>query len=316
MWGRSQRNVRKSRRADVLRVRAEARGGRFTPGRIVAALLLAGLLTLAGHTAGRGWAMLRDEVILPPRVFGVRVVEVFPEPTWLSRAEVVRWTGVRAGDNLLTLDLDRIKRDLELVPQIEAVALERVLPDTLRILVRERQPLARVPGVLPEAGRLVPTTYFLDAQARVMPPVGADRPDLQAALAALPVVSGLDRTALRVGRRVDAPPVRTALELVRLFPHSPMAGRADLVSLDVAEPDQVRVQTAQGAEVVFPLTRPEEHLHRWRLVHEAGQRAGRAIRWLDLSVTNNCPLLWQPAEPPAVPPAPAVENTIPGGRHV
>lgn len=316
MFGRSPRNVRKARRVDVLRVRAESRAGHLSPGRILAALLLAGVVALALYTARRGWAALRDEVLLPPRTFGVRVVEIQPELVWLSREEVLQWTGVRGGDNLLALDLDRIKRDLELVPQIEEAALERRLPDTLRIFVRERRPVARVHGVRPEQGRLVPTTYFLDPQARVMPPVGADRPALQAALATLPVVSGLPSTTLRVGREVGAPPVRAALELVRLLPHSPMAGRAELVSLDVADPDQVRVVTAQGAEVVFPLTRLEEHLHRWRLVHEASQRLGRAIRWLDLSVTNNCPLLWQPVESPPAPPTSTGEHPNPGDQHV
>lgn len=316
MFGRSPRNVRKARRAEVLRVRAESRAGSFTPGRILAALLLAGLAALVLSLVRRGWTTLRDEVILPPRTFGVRVVEIQPELIWLSREEVLRWTGVRAGDNLLALDLDRIKRDLELVPQIEEVALERQLPDTLRIVVRERQPVARVHGVRPEAGRLVPTTYFLDARARVMPPLGADRPNLQAALDALPVVSGLHSAALRVGREVGAPPVRAALELVQRFPHSPLAGRTALRSLDVADPDQVRVLTAQGAEVVFPLTRLDEHLHRWWLVEEASRHQGRTLRWLDLTVTNNCPLLWQPAAPLPAPPASTGEQPKPGDQHV
>jgi len=316
MSWRSSRNKRRARRAEVLRVRAEGRAGRLTVGRCVVALLLAGVATLGLHLAHRGWAALRDEVLVPQRVFGLRVVDIQPDLVWLSRAEVLQWTGLRAGDNLLTLDLDRIKRDLELVPQIEEAALERLLPDTLRIVVRERQPVARVRGVLAEQGRLVPVTFFLDARGRVMPPVGADRPDLRAAWDALPLVTGLDGAALRVGRNVDSPAVRTALEVVRAFPQSPLAGEVTLLSLDVAEPDQVQVLTAQGAEVVLPLTRPDEPLHRWRLVHEAGRRLGRHIRWLDLTVTNNCPLLWQPGEPAPAAPPPAVETSNLGGKHV
>lgn len=318
MWWKARRNTRRARRAEVLRVRAETRAARPPWRRVVVALLLAGLAILGAHLARRGWTALRNDVFLPPRVFGLRVVEVQPDLVWLTRTQVLEWAGVQAGDNLLALDLDRIKRDLQLVPQIEEAAIERVLPDALRIYVRERQPLARVRGVRGEQGRLVPTTYFLDGHARVMPPLGAGRPDLQAAFASLPVVSGLNSATLRVGRDVSSPVVHAALELVRRFPHSPMAGHADLVTLDVAEPDQLQVLTAQGAEIVLPLTRLDEQLHRWRLVHEAGQRVGRAIRWLDLSVTNNCPLLWQPVAPAPAPasPPPAVETMSTGGKHV
>lgn len=288
----------------------------MTAWRVLAALALAGLATVLVQTARWGWMVLRDEVLLPPRVFGVRAVEVYPELVWLSREDIVRWAGVRPGDNLLALDLDRIKRDLELVPQIEEAALERLLPDRLRIWVRERQPVARVRGVRGEQGHLVPATYFLDAQGRVMPPLAAGRPDLAAALEGLPVVTGLDGAALRVGRGVDSPALRAALEVVVRFPSSPMAGRARLAALDVADADQVRVLTVEGAEVILPLQRPEEHLYRWRRVEEAGARAGRQIRWLDLSVTNHCPLLWHaPERPPASVP-PAVETDQPGGRHV
>jgi cell division septal protein FtsQ len=56
----------------------------------------------------------------------------------------MRWSGVREGENLLGLDLARVKRDLELVPLIRSAAVERVPPNTLRIRVSEREPLARV----------------------------------------------------------------------------------------------------------------------------------------------------------------------------
>ncbi len=316
MSWRPSRNFKRARRPAALRVRAETRGGGLTVWRVLAALVLAALATGLVQTARRGWLALRDEVLLPPRVFGLHAVEVHPDPVWLSRQDIVRWTGVRPGDNLLALDLDRIKRDLELVPQIEEAALERLLPDRLRIWVRERQPVARVLAVRGEHGHLVPATYFLDARGRVMPPLAAGRPDLEAALESLPVVTGLGGMALRVGREVDAPALRAALEVVVRFPLSPMAGRAQLATLDVAEADQVRVLTVEGAEVILPLQRPEEHLHRWRLVEEAGARAGRQIRWLDLSVTNNCPLLWQAPERAPAPPPPAVETYQPGGRHV
>ncbi len=316
MSGRRQTS-RRARRAELLRTRAEARARGIPWGWMALALALAGVAAWGLSALARGWVNLRDEVIRSPRLFALRVVEVHPELHWLTREQVLRWTGLQAGQSLLALDLDRIQRDLQLAPQIEEAAIERVLPDTLRIYLRERRPLAQVRGVRSENGRLVPATYFLDAHGCVMPPPGADRPDWEARLAGLPVISGLPRTELRVGRKSDSPTLRAALELVRLFPYSSLAGEVELRGVDVAEPDQLLVFTAQGAEVRLALTRLEEQLHRWRLVQDAARRLGRAVRWLDLTVTNHCPLLWQPVEEAPAGPPPAVDQLdLPRAPHV
>jgi cell division septal protein FtsQ len=315
---KTRRNTRRSRRAEVLRVKAEKGPRKLRWRGLVVALLLAGVATLAAHVGLRFWGSLRDGVFLSSRVFGLRAIEVNQQLVWLTPAQIIGWAGVRLGENLLAIDLDRIKRDLELVPQVEEAAVERVLPDTLRIQIRERQPLAQVRSVQADQGRLVPATFFLDGHAKVMPPLGAGRPDLQATYALLPVVSGLGAGNLRVGRDLPTPNVRAAIELVRLFPHSPLAGQVRLATVSVADPAVLLVSTGEGAEVTLPLRQLDLQLHRWRLVHDAGLRQGRTIRWLDLSMTNNCPVLWQPLapEPAAAPPPPAVESSFTGGNHV
>lgn len=316
MW-RRHRNSRRARRADVLRVKAAVKRQPHWGRRVVVALLVAVGATLAMHTALRSWTSVRDDLLLSNRFFSLQTIEVNTNLIWLTPQQILAWANVRVGDNLLALDLDRIKRDLELVPQVEEAAVERVLPHLLSICVRERQPLAQVRGVYADHGQLVPTVFFLDAHARVMPPLAAGRADLQAACASLPVISGLDNRSLRVGRDLPSPGVRVALNLVQVFPHSPMAGQAGLSSLDVAEPDIVQVTTDRGAEIRLPLTQLDWQLQRWRLVHDAVARLGHTIRWLDLSMTNNCPVLWETGEPepPAPPPRP-VETTFNGGRHV
>jgi hypothetical protein len=149
-----------------------------------------------------------------------------------------------------------------------------------------------------------------------MPPLTGGRPDLESAFGALPVIAGLVNSELRVGRDVRTPNIRAAIDLVRKFPSSPMADQTRLHTIDVADTDVLQVTTANGAEVTLPLTRLDLQLHRWRLVHDTGARAGRTIRFLDLSMTNNCPVLWQVGEPePSTLPRP-VETTRIGGNHV
>lgn len=315
MSWRTRRNTRRARRAELLRVKAESASRRAWGRRLLIALVLAAAAALGIHTALRSWTSVRDDVFLSRRFFGLRAVEVNPTLFWLTPTQVIEWTGVRAGENLLAFDLDRIKRDLELVPQIEEAALERVLPDLLRIHIRERRPVARVRGLHTERGSLLPATLFLDTHARVMPPPLPGRPDLEAAFAALPLITGVGG-GIQVGGDVATPAVRAALELVRLFPHSAMSGQTILASVDVADPDVLQATTREGAEITLPLRRLDWELHRWRLVHDAAARAGRQVQWLDLSVTNNCPALWFPEPaPPAEPLAPA-ETTQLKHRHV
>ena len=51
--------------------------------------------------------------------------------------------GVKVGQNLLALDLARVKRDLEMVSAIRSATVERMAPHTLKLRVSEREPLAQ-----------------------------------------------------------------------------------------------------------------------------------------------------------------------------
>ena len=51
----------------------------------------------------------------------------------ISADQLRRWAGVKFEDNLLALDLARVKRDLELVPLVQSASVERILPLTFDI---------------------------------------------------------------------------------------------------------------------------------------------------------------------------------------
>jgi cell division septal protein FtsQ len=216
-----------------------------------------------------------------------------------------RWMGVKPGQNLLALDLARVKRDLELVPLVHSASVERILPHALRVRVIEREPLAQVIAARlhPQTG-LTTVVYQLDPEGYVMLPLEPQQraaPPSQSA-EQLPLISGINANELQAGRRLDAVPVQAALQLIAAFDASPMAGLVDLKRVDVCTPETLVVTTGQGSEVVFGLSDLEQQLRRWRAVYELGQRMNKAIGTLDLAVTNNNPARWLEAS--AVPPAP------------
>jgi len=206
-----------------------------------------------------------------------------------------RWMGVRPGQNLFALDLSRVKRDLEMVPLIGSVSVERILPRTLRVRVTEREAVAQVNvprsngrgGVEVAVFHLDPEGYVmvpLDPRQRTTPLAQPDDP--------LPVLAGVGLHELQPGRRLDLPQVRAALQLVMEFALSPMAGLVDLRRIDVGAPEVLVVTTGQGSEVTFGLQDLARQLRRWREIHDLGQRMHRAIASLDLAVTNNIPARW------------------------
>ena len=62
----------------------------------------------------------------------------------LERREVLQWGGVRPGESLLRTSPSEIKERLEAHPWVDRAWVERSFPNTLRIRIQERKPVARV----------------------------------------------------------------------------------------------------------------------------------------------------------------------------
>jgi cell division septal protein FtsQ len=219
-----------------------------------------------------------------------------------------RWAGVRPGQNLLALDLAKLKRDLELVSCIQSTSVERILPRTLRVRVVEREPLAVIQVPRQRAnGGVELAMFFLDADGYVMVPLEAHQRAMPAPPPGdqLPVISSVNGNEVRAGHRIESPQVRAALRLLLAYERSSMQGLVDLKRIDVAAPEVLVVTTGQESEITFGLAELDQQLRRWHQIFELGQRMGKAIATLDLAVTNNIPARWLEASAvPAMTPKP------------
>ena len=199
----------------------------------------------------------------------------------LSTEQLRRWAGVQREQNLFALDLTRVKRDLELVPAIRAVAVERVLPHTLKIRVVEREPVARMQG------------YLLDAEGFAMMPLEPHQRSVPVQPGEhWPMITGINPSDLRAGKEVESLQIRAALKFLVAFEHSSMAPLVDIARVDVSAHDVLQVTTVQQNEITFRTSDFDRQLNRWWLVYNRGQEQARQIAWLDLSVTENTPLRW------------------------
>jgi hypothetical protein len=239
----------------------------------------------------KGGSWMLDKFVYENEAFAIQTIDVQTDGVILSD-QLRRWAMVKNGENLLALDLARVKRDLELVPLIQSATVERILPKTLRIHVVEREAVARI-ILMEKAGEAYAAgLYEIDESGFVMPPLDAKWRGKPSEIPPehLPIISGVATRELRPGRQVESDQVKAALKFLAEFERSPMAGLVDFQRIDISGPETLHVYTGQGSEVLFPLAGLDAQLKRWRLIWDESQRWGKSIAMLDLSIPNNVPL--------------------------
>jgi len=304
MWfSRQRRSNRRLERSTVLDVKLRSSVARAARVRWGLGLVTVGLGTLFGlYLLWRSGEWALNRFLYENEAFAIQQIQVQTDGA-ISADQIRRWAGVRDGQNLLALDLARVRRDLELVPVIKTAAVERVLPHGLRLRVVEREPLAEVYVPRPRAaGGYDMTVYYLDEEGCVMLPLAARQRavPLSQPLERYPVIAGLDFNQLQPGRRLESPQLQAALQLILAFDRSPMVGIDDLQRIDVSAPETLQVRTGQGGELTFSVRDLDRQLRRWREIHDLAQRSHKGLAWLDLAVSNNIPVRW--LEAGALPP--------------
>lgn len=319
MWLKRKPKNRRLGREQVLDVRLRSSQVRAARTRMAAVSLGAIFATVFGlYLVYRSGEWLLNRLVYENRAFAIEEIDVQTDGI-IPVDQLRRWSGVKSEENLLALDLGRVKRDLEMVPLVHSVSVERILPRGLRIRVTEREPIAQVNVPRPRAsGGIDMSVYQVDADGWVILPLEprdratstsqSDEP--------LPLLRGINANTLQPGRRLPAPQVQAALQFLVAFEQSPMTGLADLKQVDVSSPEVLVVTTGQGSEVTFAWTDFEQQLRRWHTIFESGRKIGNVIGTLDLAVTNNVPLHWLEAS--AIPPAaPKLSKPLrPKKKHV
>jgi len=267
MWIKRKPKNRRLERGNVLDVKLRAKEIRAARLRLATTAVGLSLGTVLGlYLLWRvgDWAL--DEFVFNNDAFAIRELDIQTDGS-IPVEQLRKWAGVRPGDNLLALDLNRIKNDLELAPMIQSVAVERVLPRTLKISVIEREPIARMKMLrLQPGGGLGLVSYYLDKSGHVIQPLPVQVDTISLDGDALPVLSGGNAAEFLPGSAIHSPKVRAALRLIAEFENSPMAGLVDLKSVDVSGTEVLQVTTGQGSRITFALDHMEDQLRHWRLV--------------------------------------------------
>jgi cell division septal protein FtsQ len=295
MWFKREQKNRRHSRGHVLDVKVRSDQARATRMRLATGLFALVFGTVFGlYLFWRAGEWTLNKFIYENPEFAIQQVDVQSSGS-ISEDQLRRWSGVKLGQNLIRLDLAVVKRNLEMASAIDSASVERILPRTLRIRVTERAAVAQVD--VPRAGGengISISVFQLDANGVVMQPLDPRQclVPLAQMSGSLPAVTGLSIFQMQPGHRLATPEVLAALKLVDAFPHSPMAGLAQLQRVDVSSPRVFVVTTVQGGEITFGLDHLDEQLARWREIYDLGQRMNKTIAFVDLAVANNVPVRW------------------------
>lgn len=291
-WFNRKPKNRRTGREHVLDVKLRSdriRATRMRIGAIALTLIFSTVLGFYLIWRAGDWALNR--LVYENKAFSVGEVQVQTDGV-IATDQLRRWAGVKLGENLMALDLARVKRYVEMSSAVQSVAVERILPHTLRLRVTERDPVAQ--AYLPQFranGPVQMNILQFDELGYVMTPL--DRRQRATPVApgedTLPVIRGGNQNDYIPGKRVDSQQVRAALTLIAAFNHSTMAGLVDLRTVDVSSQEVLKLTTGQGTEVTFSTVDLDRQLRRWRGIYDWGQRMNRGFVTLDLSVSNNIP---------------------------
>jgi cell division septal protein FtsQ len=314
MWFNRKPKNRRLGRQYVLDVKLRSSQVRAARLRLAAVTLSVVFATVLGvYLLWRGGSWALNRLVYENPAFAIEQIDIQTDGV-LALDKLKRWAGIRPGENLLALDLARVKRDLEFVSLVQKASVERILPHTLRIRIIEREPLAQVNVLRPRAaGGVEMNTLQLDSEGFVMLPLDPGQQPAATAPPAppLPFVIMPNTSELQAGRKLESAQVLSALQLLDAFERSPMANLVEIRKVDVCSTEVLVVSTDQGSEITFGLSNFEQQLLRWQSIFE---KSAKVIASLDLAVSNSIPLRWLEAS--AAPPATPKPTRTPRKKHV
>ncbi|HVL90305.1 MAG TPA: FtsQ-type POTRA domain-containing protein [Actinomycetota bacterium] len=174
-------------------------------------------VTVLGGLVGGGVALTRSSLFA---LDGIEIAGV----KMLSRAEVLEASGLRIGQNVLSVDAGRVESRVEDLPIVANASVERLYPSKVRIRVRERTPAA--------AAVVGGATWLIEASGRLIAPV------------AVPP-AGMPRVTVR------AEPGSPALEAaLRLWSSLPDWARDKTTDLEAPEPEAIAARIG-GTRIIF-----------------------------------------------------------------
>ena len=282
-------NRRKRRPEYLLDVKVQTRGRTLRRLRVMLAVFLAlGTLSLTSFGMYRlAKGTVNRFVYNNPQV-AIRQVVVDDDGV-MTPERIVQFAGVQVGQNLLSVDLDQVRGNLEMLPLVRAVEVRRVLPDRLFIRVNERVAVARLRVPTRELGD---TVFYIDRAGFVMKPMKlADGTLLQPEMPrAVPMLTGVSLADVRVGKQVASEQIYRALALLDRLDQAVAGSLLEIEQIDLSKPRQLVMTTSQHTTVKVDVEEFPQQLRRLGVILRWAQQRQKQVQMVDLTVSRGVPV--------------------------
>ena len=189
--------------------------------------------------------------------YQLRTIEVETDGT-MQREHIVEVAQLREGENIFAVNLGRVRERLEQLPQVDDARVVRKLPGEIDVKVSERKPVAWITTEKEISDPFASDSAFLvDARGVLM-----KEKKLLPEYLGLPVILGCSSESLEVGKVVESPEAKTALELLRLSSGSFLQMRFQIREIDVSKSYRLLVTDKNRSRVTFAYNDLETQLHR------------------------------------------------------
>lgn len=191
-----------------------------------------------------------------------------------SSAQLKAFAAIEPGVNLFAVDFDTVRANLESVPQIESVRIQRRLPATLAIEVIERDPVLQIR--FRRSGFL----YLLDRYGVAMRPEAT-----RSHGRTLPLIDGVSVKEPKLGDCVADAGVQHVLALLTVLddPLIPFSSYIRFDSFDLRHPDFINVRLNDGkVSARFPRHSAREKMVRLVVVLQTAEEQGKRVKTVDL----------------------------------
>ena len=228
-----------------------------------------------------GIALALDHVLYTNPHYVLSRIEIEPRGRFSERL-VRQAAGLEPGQNLWTLNLRQITRDLEKLPSVSSAKVERRFPDKVVISIKERVPVVKIVALNIDLGTR--EEFYLDRQCVVL------KPRSDEAVPLMPEIIGLNDAELEPGMKLEQSSLTRALQIMDAIDHSRLHTSIDIRTINLSDPLSITMVTRQDMTITFRLDYIDQQLQRLVQIVNYPDFQQRQIRSVDLTPDSNVPV--------------------------
>jgi len=279
-------NVRQRRQQHLLDVKVRSR--RATQHRIRSATSVIWKLALLVVLCAAGYAGAREaarRLFFQNPDYQVKTIELQTDGT-LQREQVLNTADLHEGENIFSVNLERVRDLIQQLPQADEVEVVRKLPSEIDIRIVERKPVAWITSETEITDPFASDAAFLVGRRGVL----MKQKKLLPEYLGLPLIVGCSSESLEPGKVVESPEAKTALELLRLTESSFLQTRFQIREIDISKSYCLLVTDKNHSRVMFALDDLEEQLQRLQVFLDYCDNTKQELETLNLVAQRNIPV--------------------------